>query len=309
MSIFSNDIKPFLSFTFVCELCAYGTNKKSNINNHFLSIKHKSKTISNVNSAKGFTCLLCSKTYKDNSGLWRHKKACKAQENLELLNSNTLIINLINQNKELQQMLLDQNNKIFELFKDVKNGNNTTNNNTNNTNNVNSNNTFNLQVYLTDTCKDAINLSEFVESLEVKLNDLEETARLGYTDGVSRIFINGLNEMEVCKRPIQCSDLKRETLYIKNDNEWTKDDNKVQISKAVKVVSRKNVSQIGEWQKKYPKYKDSESKQNDKYMEMISNVMAGGSKEEQEHNVSKIVRNVTKETVIDKNLIPPTLSG
>jgi polyribonucleotide nucleotidyltransferase len=137
----------------------------------------------------------------------------------------------------------------------------------------------------------------------VQLKDLEETARLGYSQGVSNIFINGLNELEVNKRPIHCSDGKRETLYIKDQDEWIKEDPlKTHITKAIKTVSNKNIQQIFEWQKKYPEYKDPESRQSDKYMEMICNTMSGSSKEEQEKNIEKIVKNITKEVVIDKSL-------
>ena len=156
---------------------------------------------------------------------------------------------------------------------------------------------------MNDTCKDAVNLVDFFDSIQVQLDDLEETAKLGYTEGVSRIIINGLNELEVCKRPIHCSDLKRETLYIKDQNEWLKEDtNKSHLSKAIKLVSKKNVQQIFEWQKKYPQYKDPESKQSDRYMEMICNTMDASSKDEQEKNMNKIIKNITKEVVIDKTI-------
>jgi hypothetical protein len=211
--------------------------------------------------------------------------------------SSDLIIKLLSQNNDLHQMLIEQNKQIFELTKEVKVVNNTTNNTTNNNN-------FNLQVFLNDTCKDAVNLVDFVESLQVQLKDLEETARLGYSEGVSRIFINGLNELDVNKRPIHCSDAKRETLYIKDQDEWTKDDtNKTKLSKAIKTVGRKNIQQIFEWQKKNPEYKDPESKQNDKYLNLVYNTMSGSTTEEQEKNMTKIIKNITKEVIIDKNIV------
>ena len=198
-------------------------------------------------------------------------------------------------------MLLDQNNKFFEIAKDAKDAKNTTNNTVNNNNTTNNN--FNLNVFLNETCKDALNLSDFVSSLQVKLKDLEETAKIGYTNGVSRIFINGLNELEVNMRPIHCSDAKRETLYIKNNDEWTKEDaEKTNITKAVKKVSNKNIQQVFEWQKKYPEYKDPESKQNDKYLEMLSGAMGGSTDDEQSKNLDKIIRNITREVIIDKGL-------
>jgi hypothetical protein len=191
--------------------------------------------------------------------------------------------------KEIIKLLIKENsdfkNMILDVVKSIQPNNNITNNNTTN----NNNNTFNLQVYLNDTCKDAVNLVDFVQSLQVKLKDLEETARIGYSEGVSQIIINGLNELDVCKRPIHCSDLKRETLYIKDQDEWVKEDQtKIHLTKAIKSVSKKNVDQIFEWQKKYPEYNDPDSKQSDRYMEMICNTMNGSSKEEQDKNINKI---------------------
>jgi hypothetical protein len=139
-----------------------------------------------------------------------------------------------------------------------------------------------------------------VNSLVVNINDLEETARLGYAEGISKIFINGLKQLDICKRPIHCSDLKREVLYIKDQDNWSKDDDKTHLIQAIKVVGNKNIKQISEWQKVNPHFRDPESKQNDQYLSMLCNVMSGGSKEETTKNYDKIVRNIVKETVIDK---------
>jgi hypothetical protein len=190
-------------------------------------------------------------------------------------------------------MLYDQNNKIFELAKECNN--NTTNNNTTN------NNHFNLNIFLNEQCKDAINLMDFVGSLNIKLQDLEYTARVGYAEGVSQIFIKALTDLNINKRPIHCSDSKREVLYIKDNGLWQKEnEEKSLLTKAIKIVGNKNMKQISEWQKVYPEYKDPESKQNDKYMKMICNVMSGSTKEEANKNYEKIIRNVIKETIIDK---------
>jgi len=276
---------------FECKFCAFKCSKKSNYNAHLLTLKHKNTAIDCKKNADIFSCI-CGNSYKHRQSLYSHKKLCKNMPKDGKvygkvdgkLDVNMLVIELINKNAELQKMLIEQ----------CKNS---------NSNNVviNSNNNFNLNVFLNDKCKDALNLADFVGGLKVELKDLEETARLGYTEGVSRIFINGLNELEVCKRPIHCSDAKRETLYIKDDNEWAKEDtDKSHISKAIKSVSNKNIQQIFEWQKKYPEYKDPESKESDKYMEMICNTMSGSTKEEQLENVKKIIKNISKETVIDK---------
>jgi len=256
----------------------------------------------------------CNKTFKYHSGLWRHKKKCfkiniepdiepvaekLIEDKQESINNNILmdkdiIMLLINENKEFKQMILDQNKTIIELS---KNNINVTNNNTNNSHNK----TFNLQFFLNEECKDALNISEFVSSIKVELGDLETTGRLGYVEGVSRIINKNLNDLDQSKRPIHCSDLKREVLYIKNDDQWTKEDETRPIlKKAIKQVANENIKQIGEWRKKYPDCMDSDSRKNDIYLKIVSNSMSGLTSEEQSNNINKIVTNVAKETVIDK---------
>jgi hypothetical protein len=254
---------------------------------------------------------LCGNIYKYKSGLYRHKKKCqKMPTNNMVMTINEIepkptmlteemVMKLITQNNDMQQMMMDQNAKILELVSKSQSQSNVL--KVSNKNNKIINNNFNLNVYLNEECKGALNLEDFVSSLEVKLSDLEETAKKGYTEGVSRIFINGLNELDENKRPIHCSDLKREVLYIKNNDEWKKEDpSKKEITNAIKRVSKKNMNKINEWQKKYPCYKDPESKDNDKYLEMLSGVMGGSTDEEQKKNMEKIKRNITKEVVIEK---------
>ena len=275
---------------YYCENCDYGTSKKCNYDSHLLSVKHNKSII----DKSAHHCKLCSKTYKDNSGLWRHNKKMHPKKEDPNISDKEIIKLLIKENSEFKNMIL-------EVVKTIQPTNN--NNIVNNNNNTTTNNNFNLQIYLNETCKDALNLSDFVSSLKVQLKDLEETAKIGYTEGVSRIFINGLNELDVNMRPIHCSDAKRETLYIKNNDEWTKEDpDKSNITKAIKRVSNKNIQQIFEWQKKYPDYKDPESKHNDKYLEMLSGAMGGSTDDEQSKNLDKIIRNIAKEVIIDKNI-------
>ena len=291
---------------FTCSICDFKCSKKSNYTKHLLTLKHKMLTNVDTENAEKTSHLFqcdCGKEYKHRQSLSVHKKTCqkKPEEKIEILeNSHNLdkdiIKLLIKDNSELKSMMLEVVKSIQPNTTNINN--NTTNNNTTN----NNNNHFNLQIYLNETCKDAINLSDFVNSLQVKLKDLEETARIGYSEGVSKIFINGLNELEVNKRPIHCSDAKRETLYIKNQNEWTKDADKVLLTNAIKTVGKKNIQQIFEWQKKYPEYNDPASRQNDKYLKMLCNAMNGSTDDEQEKNMEKIIRNITKEVIIDKNI-------
>jgi len=294
----------FSAAKYFCEPCDYKCCKSYDWSRHKLTQKHRNndKIVPNNDSdghQTGSTSLACGcgKVYKYRQGLSVHKKKCSASK-----------MSLINQSeekdlsdKEIIKMLIKENSEfksmILEVVKTIQ-PNNTTNNNSHNT----TNNNFNLQFFLNDTCKDAINLVDFVEGLQVKLKDLEETAKLGYSEGVSKIFINGLNELEVNMRPIHCSDVKRETLYIKDHDEWIKEDSsKTHLTKAIKSVGKKNIQQIFEWQKKYPDYNDPDSRNNDKYLKMLSNAMNGSTDEEQCKNMNKIVKNIAKEVIIDKN--------
>jgi hypothetical protein len=175
------------------------------------------------------------------------------------------------------------------------------NNNNSNNNNTTNNNNFNLQFFLNDTCKNAMNIMDFVSQLQVGIKDLEETGRLGFAEGISKIFINGLKQMDVSDRPIHCSDFKRETLYIKDKDQWSKEnEDKSVLTNAIKHVAHKNLKQIREWTKTHPEYNDSQSKQNDKYLTIVSESMSGSSQEETNKNYTKIIKNIVKETIIDK---------
>jgi hypothetical protein len=231
----------------------------------------------------------CGKEYQSRNGLWIHKKKCKENE----LDQTKLIDYLMKENSEFKQLMIEQNKQMIELAKNSGYNNNNTNSN---------NKTFNLQVFLNETCKNAINMSEFINQLQVSITDLEETGRLGFTEGISKIFINGLKQMDIPDRPLHCSDMKRETIYIKNNNEWTKDtDENLLLVSAIKQVSNKNIKQITEWQKINPEYKNASSKINDKYLKIVSESMSGTTKEECDKNYKKIVKNIAKQTVIDKN--------
>jgi hypothetical protein len=298
---------------FSCEHCNFKCFKQSDWGRHIVRPKHLSNEKRYKMSLNGdektpefeYKCE-CGKIYRHNSGLWRHKKTCigiciEIEDKLEITPNTQLtpelVIKLIEQNKELQQTLIDQNKTIIELAQ--KSGSHNTINNNNNCGN--NNKTFNLQVFLNETCKDAINMSDFVNQLQVSLSDLEETGRIGYAEGISKVFIKNLNDIDYTDRPIHCSDSKRETLYIKEDNKWSKDDdNKTGLTKAIKHVANKNIKQISEWQKLHPDFSDPDSKQNDKYMQIVLNSMSGSTKEESDKNYEKIAKNVIKEVVIEK---------
>jgi len=330
--MFSNPKVSKKSPDFICINCDYITCRKKDFNKHLLTTKHfinaeqcndtinnqKNDTVvkppQSIHLDNNYICF-CGKKYKDNSGLWRHKKKCNELlthqkneklkssvcENIETkvedkipipntLDKEALIIQLLKQNQELQHSLI-------ELSKNSLNITNNANNNTNNSHNK----TFNLQFFLNEECKDALNISEFVSSIKVELEDLEATGRLGYVEGVSRIMNKNLKELDINKRPIHCSDLKREVLYIKNDDQWTKeDDTKPILKKAIKQVAFENIKKIGEWRNKYPGCMDSESRKNDLYLKIVGNAMSGLTTEEQLSNIDKIVSRVAKEAVINR---------
>ena len=286
-----------------CDTCDYNTSNFKDYKKHLSTAKHQRLIKANEVSQKvpdnkeDHICE-CGKSYRHMSSLCKHKRTCELivkpiqiQINKEI--TPELIIELINQNKELQQMLIEQNKTIIEFANKAG---------TNNYINSNNNNkTFNLQVFLNETCKDAINLTDFVNQIQISVTDLENTGNLGYAEGISKVFIKNLNDIDFTQRPIHCSDSKREILYIKDDNQWNKDDEqKTQLSKAIKKVANKNIKQISEWQKLNPEYNDPDSKQNDKYMKIVLNSMSGSTVEEQKNNISKIIKNVAKEVIIEK---------
>jgi len=289
--MFSNENKPFSSHTFYCDKCCYGTSKKSNITAHYLTAKHTKSMIRNQNKPKScnlFVCQNCEKKYKDNSGLWRHKKTCTQKESIQAdigknINSE-LIVEIIKQNGQLQ-------NQIIELCKKV--GNN---------NNINSNNKtkFNLNFFLNETCKDAMNITDFVSSIKLQLTDLENVGKNGYVNGISNIIVKNLNALEINKRPVHCSDLKREIMYVKDENKWEKEKEKEKLSKAINKVSYKNVLQISTWQKEHPGCEHSHNKENDKYLHIVHESMGASTEEEKKENIDKIITKIAKEVVIEK---------
>ena len=299
-----------------CELCHFVCSKKSNYDTHILTRKHKKRengnqmeTLETQNDLNKmpkmpkmpevFSCEFCSREYKNKSGLWKHNKKCvKIQESTieESNKDNDIVLLLLKENQEFKQLIIEQNKQNSEMQKQMLelaqkptttiNGNN------------NCNNRFNLNVFLNEKCKDAMNIMDFVDSLKLTLQDLEKTAELGYVKGITNIIMNGLNQLDVCKRPIHCSDLKRETLYIKDNNAWEKEnDEKKKITRAIRHISIKNAKQVGEWTKENKGYNDSSSKKNDKYLKIVSEAN-GGEPEE----INKIISNVSSKVTIDKQM-------
>ena len=291
-----------------CSICSYSSTDKSNYNRHLISKKH----INMINDIKkDNVCDICNKPFITYSGLYKHKKKCQVLENKHELTNEfreldnnkqeftiDLVLDLIKQNKELQTILIEQNKEhskqIIELAKNQSVTNNTTNNTTNN-------NQFNLQFFLNETCKDAMNIADFVNSLQVQIDDLEKTGKLGYVEGISGIFLRGLKELDYTMRPIHCTDLKRETVYVKDENSWEKDDDeKAKLKLAIQKVARKNLKTLPKWQEENPDFRILDTKENDDYLKIALNSLGGQTDEQQEKYVDKIMRNVLKEVVIEK---------
>jgi hypothetical protein len=304
---------------FECKVCDYITSRKSQFERHVLTAKHLKSTDCQQKSSETtnecFECI-CGKAYKERTGLWRHKKKClvdmkkiiedkaeyfnevaakkerKCEDSDEKIDHEELIKILMKQNTEFKTMLIDQNHKIMELAKDGKyitNNNTTTNNN------------FNLNFFLNEKCKDAINIMDFINQLQLKLTDLDMVGRIGYAEGISKIFIRGLKELDVCKRPIHCSDIKREVLYVKDKDAWEKDnDEKAKLKLAIKQIGAKNVKNLPAWIEENPESVDIDTKKHMDYHNIIINAMGGSSNDEDEKIYSKIIKSVAQEVVIDK---------
>ncbi len=305
---------------FVCELCDFKCCKKSNMDKHNLSLKHKKNDAELQENAvkESFFCN-CGKEYKFRQGLWKHKKKCTIEkcekiENGEINNvydslniTPEIILNVIQQNQEFKELLIEQNKQNHELQKQnnelqkqmleaFKNGTNNNNIITNNSHNK----TFNLQFFLNETCKNAMNIMDFVDSIKIQLSDVESIGELGYVNGMSKLIIKHLNALEENMRPVHCSDPKRESLYVKDANVWEKEDpDNKKIKKAIKYISHKNICALPEWKAKYPDCIYSDSKKSDQYNHIVVEAM-GGSGDNDAEKADKIVKKIAKVVTIDK---------
>ena len=299
----SNQNLPKSCCKFYCENCDYGTCKKSSFNDHISTTKHKKSikingTLPFVNdkTCLDYICENCNKKYKDNSGLWRHKNKgkCKHYNVIEtddikgdnLHEKDDLIIMLIKENSEFKNMMM----------KVIENGTN----NTNITHTNSHNKAFNLNFFLNETCKNAMNINDFVDSIKLELNDLEKVGEVGYVEGISNIIIKNLNALGETERPVHCTDKKRETIYIKDQGQWEKeDDNQTKLKKVINKIANKNIKLISQFREKYPECKKSESRISDKYNKMIIEAM-GGLGDNNIEKEEKIIKNITKVTTIHK---------
>jgi hypothetical protein len=287
---------------FYCEICDFKCSYNRDYQRHLQTIKHKnnvSTTIDNKKLVKKYICENCDKKYNDRAGLWRHKQKCeyndlstnKSQSN-NLSITPELIVELIKNNTDMQQTIMSLNNTIQGL---VSNGITNMNNN-----HINSHNkSFNLQFFLNETCKNAMNIMDFANSIQLKLTDLENVGELGYVEGISKIIIDNLKLLDVTERPVHCSDFKRDVMYVKDEDKWEKEnENNSKIKKLIHSVTNKNISLIPEWKQKYPDCTNINSNKSTKINKMIMEVMETDKTKDE-----KIIKKIAKETTIDKEPI------
>jgi hypothetical protein len=319
MVISDNKKSPKISKIFYCDVCDYNTCKKNEYNKHISTSKHEkaSKMVINDNEKSPkisvfFSCEKCGNVYKYNTGLSRHKKNCNKTTNVDdinptdivfdkdfvlmVLKQNTEILKsnqeVMKENNELKNILVDTQNQMLEV---IKNGTHNT-----NTNNNSHNKTFNLQFFLNETCKNAMNIMDFVDSVKLQLSDLENMGDVGFVNGMSNIIIKNLKDLDVHERPFHCTDKKREVLYVKDEDKWNKEtDGNPKIRNAIKHIAKKNSKQIFDFKNKHPDCNKSHSKYSDKYNKLIIEAM-GGKGDDDKEKENKIIHNIAKEVIVDK---------
>ena len=298
---------------YTCEICNFTSSKLSNYNKHLLTPKHKRLTNPNEKEPLSTYVCECGRKYKHMSSLCNHKKTCTYKEHNDITEdipeeepinddnpdtdvkvlSNT-IFELVKQNNEFKQLLIEQNQKMMEMAGNMGNNNNNT---------VNSNNKFNLNVFLNEKCKNAMTLKDFVKSINISVQDFIETGERGFIDGISNIIVERINDMELHDRPLHCTDLKRETVYIKDEDKWEKDTDKEQLRKAIKGVAYKNERMRPIWYDSTPDVGIVGSENYEKFFKYSESALGGCGKEETKLFEDKVMKNILKEVTIDKEII------
>ena len=314
---------PKSSKKFYCKQCDYTTCRESQYKRHLLTAKHKKITNDNKKGADDdksqiYICEHCDKEFKYRSGLSRHQKKCVIKQepieeapldvstNSSIIPDTSVLIELLKQNQEFKQLLIGQqqenqkqqeeNQKLqTQLLEVVKEGKTVNSHNT-----TNSNNKFNLNFFLNEQCKDAMNIADFVNNMVLTVEDLKNTGDLGYIDGITKIFADKLKEIDTYNRPMHCTDLKRETLYIKNNDEWAKDtEDKHKIKTAIECIANKNLHNLDNWKDENPGHEVMDSKEDKELVKIMTNSL-GGMGTDREKNKQKIIKNVLKEIVVEK---------
>ena len=308
---------------FICESCDFKCCRKNDYERHTFTRKHKILTKSlqkSVNTLKSveqkkYTCN-CGREYNHRQSLSFHKKKCLNNTNKEeeepIKEDVDLLKYLMKENSDLKSIIVEVCKSMPAITSEVintnsnnaltTNSNNTTNNTINNTLLINNtNNTFNLHFFLNETCKDAMNLSDFVDSIKIQLSDLENVGKNGFVTGITDIIVKNLKALDVTMRPVHCSDQKREVMYVKEDDKWCNDSKEEpenqKLKKAIKQVAHKNICMIKEWKDKYPDCVYAESRKSDLYNKIIYEAMDYHNK----MNCEKVIKKIAKEVFIEKN--------
>jgi hypothetical protein len=296
--------------SFECKNCQYITHHKHDFKKHVMTAKHFKKqeintlsTKSTEKSPQNMCYCICGKEYKERSGLWRHKKVCafipEPESEKKLMKAGhpeitgDIVLELIKQNQELKDM-------VFDLCKHTNAQIINNNSNNNITNNTTNNNKFNMNIFLNEKCKDAMNIMDFANSLEIGLKELEDVGTLGYAAGIGNIIVRGLKDLDVYKRPIHCSDLKRESIHVKDQNIWILDKDRSLLDTAIKRVARKNILKVKDWKTANPEYAEVNSKTMDKYGQILIEATGSFEPDEKEKDLNKIIRIIAKEVMIEK---------
>jgi hypothetical protein len=302
-----------------CKCCDYICSKESDFKKHLATAKHE-KTMNGTNMeiigkdkfAEEYNCAICQKNYKTHSGLWKHMKKCIPPEPATQpsvvesikppneLDKDNLIEMFIKENSDFKNIILELVKSNADLQKQMievcKNSNNTT------IHKNSHNKTFNMQIFLNEHCKDAMNIKDFADSFKLEISDFEKVGHLGYVDGISDIIIKKLNEMDVHKRPIHCSDTKRDIMYVHADNVWTKENSEhEQVRLLVQRITAKNIRLIPIWQDMYPNSRNNMHQLNDTYMSLTRQAMGGFGGTIPE-NETKIIKKIAKTVFIDKHM-------
>jgi hypothetical protein len=317
---------------YCCELCNYNTSNKKDYNKHLLTAKHNARaSSSNAHKKSSLHECTCGSSYKHIQSYNRHKKHCSKTDNEDPIHLDAvdkirtvdpvpqfdaaLVIELLKQNQEFKALMLEQSKQLaeqqsqmaeqqlqlLEAVKDGKLGNNTSTNCHNN--NTTNNNKFNLNVFLNETCKDAISMDDFIDSIEVTRDEFIHTGQVGFVEGISTVMAHRFRDMEMHTRPLHCTDLKRETIYIKNADKWEKDDaDKTKMRKAVRGVAKKNMKELWRWYNdNKPAVEQIGTDVCEDYFKFHKSALGGYGKEEDLKFEDKIMRNVLKEVHIDKS--------
>ena len=302
------------SKSFYCKFCDYSTSRNSQYNRHLMTAKHKILTNPNKKGSAPQQCFVCEcgKEYKHLSSLCAHKKTCRYLDTMhiehfdnnipanysEKHNETSSIVEIIKQNQDFKSLLIEQQKEnqnlqkqLIEVVKDGKTIHNTTNNNQK----------FNLNFFLNTTCKDAMNMSEFIENMNINFKDIENIGKNGYVEGMTNMILSRIKDLDVTKRPLHCTDLKRETMYIKDNDEWSKDTpENSKLHNMISIVSKQNYGTLPLWRDTYPECKDGNNPKYDFCMDMMRNIL-GEVGDEQIRLDNKVIKKLSQHILVDKN--------